>query len=169
MKKTVVLLALVIVLISPAFAGKVDISGRAGIYSPSVLNASPSLMYGVGADIQIIAGLYARAAVETTTYAVNNIQTTVTPITADIIYRQSIGGIINPYIGAGLGYYISTTGPATTQTMGYQGEAGVTVSLGGFNAGLEFRYMVPDSSKPNSSSSSYNAYASGAFSQSFSF
>jgi len=123
-------------------------------------------MYGVGADYSLSDSLSVRAALDTTTYSVNNVQCAFTPITVDVIYHQTVAGVLTPYAGAGLGYYSSTAGGATTSTMGYQAEAGVTFALGGFNAGVEFRYMVPDTAQ-SASSSSYNGYASGVFTQSF--
>ena len=136
------------------------------MYSPTQSGASPSMMYGLGADYSLSDSLSVRAAVDTTTYSVNNIQYAFTPVTVDIIYHQTVAGVLTPYAGAGLGYYSSTAGGSTASTMGYQAEAGVTFALGGFNAGVEFRYMVPDTAQ-SASSSSWNGYATGALSQSF--
>jgi len=76
--------------------------------------------------------------------------------------------MITPYVGAGLSYNSTTALGNTTSTTGYQAETGVKLGFGGFSAGVEYRYMVPDSSKSYNTSST-NAYMTGSFSQSFSF
>ena len=151
----------------PVFAGTLTVSGRAGMYSPPGGNISASLMYGIGADYTITEHLSARAAVETTTYSVAGVQTTLTPVTADLIYRQTLGGMFTPYVGAGVGYYTSTVGSNTNSTMGVQAETGFKFALGGFDAGVEARYILPDTKNTNSGSMSYNAYMTGSFLQSF--
>jgi len=153
----------------PAAAGTVDISGRAGIYTPSVPNSSPSLMYGVGANVGITDHLSLRGAVDTTAYTANNVNYTYMPITLDLIYHQTFAGMITPYVGAGVSYNSMTTGNVNTQTAGCQAETGITFALGGFNAGFEVRYLVPDSSKLDKGSVSMNGYMTGSFAQSFKF
>lgn len=151
----------------PSFAGTLTISGRAGMYSPPGVGQSVSLMYGMGAEYTITSFLSARAAVETTTYNVDGRQTTLTPVTADLIYRQTLGGMLTPYVGAGVGYYTATVGPLTSSTMGVQAETGFKFTLGGFDAGVEARYMLPDTKTAATGSMSYNAYMTGSFLQSF--
>jgi len=158
---------LLLLLVSPTLAGNLTISGRAGMYSPPGGNISASVMYGLGAEYTITNNLSARAAVETTTYSVGGVQTTLTPVTADLIYRQTLGGMFTPYAGAGVGYYTSTVGSNTNSTMGVQAETGFKFALGGFDAGVEARYMLPDTKNTNSGSMSYNAYMTGSFLQSF--
>jgi outer membrane protein W len=166
MKKFAVLLVLFLVA-APATAGTLTVSGRAGLDSPPAVNASPSVMYGLGAEYGITSSLSVRAAVETTTYSVAGIQTTLTPVTADLIYRQTLLGMITPYVGAGLGYYTTTVGSNTNSTMGVQAETGIKFAVGGFDAGAEVRYMLPDTKNSNSGSMTYNAYMTGSFLQSF--
>lgn len=165
MKKAFVLV-LILALSLPCFAGTINVSGRAGLYNNG--SGSTSMMYGVGADYQITSNLSARAAVETTSYISNGVNVTYMPVTADLIYGQTFLGMITPYAGAGLSYNTTTAGGNSTSTTGYQAETGVKVGIGGFSAGVEYRYMVPDSSKSYNTSST-NAYMTGSFSQSFSF
>ncbi len=167
--KTVAVAAtLMMIFCLPVFAGTLNISGRAGMYNPGN-GISTSLMYGVGADYDITQNISVRAAVETTTYNVAGTSVTYTPVTADLIYNQTIGGIITPYIGAGLSYNSFSSRGVTTSTNGYQAEAGIKLGLGGFHAGVEYRYMVPDSANPNRNTSSTSAFMEGSFSQSFRF
>lgn len=158
-----------LLVIAPAQAGTVDISGRAGIYTPSIPGASPSLMYGVGADVGLTDHLSLRGAVETTTYTVNNQNYTYMPVTLDLIYRETIAGMVTPYVGAGLSYNSTTSANVNTQTAGCQAEAGVTFALGGMNAGFEVRYLIPDMSKMDKGSTTMNGYMTGSFNQSFKF
>ena len=169
MKKILLLAVFTILLVLPSFAGTIDISGRAGIFTPTQAGASPSLMYGVGAECSITPNLSARAAVETTTYSANNVQYTYTPITLDLIYHQTFAGILIPYFGAGVSYNSRSVGGVSSQTTGVQAEAGLKFVLGGFSSGAEIRYMVPDINNMNSGSTTYNGYATGSFAQSFHF
>lgn len=152
----------------PCFAGTIDVSGRAGVYTAPG-SAGTSMMYGVSADYKIIPSLSVRGAVDTTTYTVNNVQTTYTPVTLDLIYSQTVAEYLHPYAGAGVSYNTWNVGGASSTTSGAQAETGVSFNFGGFSAGLEYRYMWPDFNHTNITSSSYNAYATGSFTQSISF
>jgi len=158
------LVFLTTLLLVPCSAGNLNISGRAGVYTPIQSGASPSMMYGLGIEYEINDYLSARLAGETTTYKVDDVQYAFTPVTLDLIYRQPIGPLV-PYAGAGLGYYAQTVAGETTETMGAQAEAGFRFALGGLDAGVEFRYMIPDTSDMSTGSSSYNGYATGTFTQ----
>lgn len=165
MSKILLIAVLLALLLSPCFAGTINVSGRAGMYNPGS-GISSSMMYGVAASYDINQNLSVRGAVDTTSYNTPAGTTTYMPVTVDLIYSQTIGGILTPYAGAGLGYNSVTAGGTTTSTTGYQAEAGVRFALGGLNAGVEYRYIIPDASKSTSASST-NAYIEGGFSQSF--
>jgi len=165
MKKFALVLSLVCLTVAPVLAGTVNVSGRAGMYNPGS-GSSASMMYGVAADYGLTPNLSIRGALDTTTYTVGGSSVTYMPATVDLIYSQTIGGVLTPYAGAGLGYNSVTVGGTTASTTGYQAEVGVKASLGGMSAGLEYRYIIPDASKSASTSSS-NAFIEGGFSQSF--
>ena len=113
--------------------------------------------------------LSVRAAVDTTTYDVGGTQTTFTPATLDLIYSQTYAGTIHPYLGAGVSYNSTTAAGSTKSTTGAQLEAGIKFELGGFSAGVEYRYLLADLSNGNSGSSTINGYATGAFTQTLPF
>lgn len=169
MKKVTMLVACFILLsvfqFSACFAGTLNISGRAGIYN--IPGGGTSTMYGLGADYGITENLSVRGAVETTSYDVGGETTTYTPVTLDLIYGQDIGGGLRPYVGAGLSYNTITAAGSSTQTGGAQAEAGISYNFGGFSAGIEYRYLIPDLNNTGNTASTYNAYATGVFSQSF--
>lgn len=162
------LVLLAVIFILPVYAGNLNLSGRAGMYSPPQLGASPTMMYGLSADYALNSNLSIRAAYDTTTYTLNNIQYSYTPVTIDLIYGQSLAGLLYPYVGAGVSYNTTAVGGVSTTTAGAQGEAGLKFTLGGFSAGLEVRYLVPDLNKPNNGSTNYGGYATGSFSQNLS-
>jgi opacity protein-like surface antigen len=167
MRKIVgVILGLLIIVSAPVFAATINVSGRAGLYN-SPGGASTSMMYGLAADYSLNPDLSVRGAVETTSYIINNVQTTYTPVSLDLIYSQTVSGMFHPYVGAGVSYNTANTGGVVATSSGAQAEAGIRFDLEGFSAGIEYRYMIPDLSRSNSSSLSYNAYATGAFTQSF--
>lgn len=165
MKKIFVSLLCLLVMAASCFAGTLNVSGRAGMYNPGS-GISSSMMYGVAADYGITQNLSIRGAVDTTSYTTGGNTVTYMPVTVDLIYSQTIGGMLTPYAGAGLGYNSMTVAGTSTSTTGYQAEAGLRFALGGFNAGVEYRYIVPDASKSTSTSST-NAFMEGGFSQSF--
>ena len=168
MKKFAVALLLVCLAVAPVFAGAINLSARAGMYNGSGAD-SASMMYGASADYAINPNLSIRGMVETTTYKVGANDITYMPVSVDLIYNQAIGGLLHPYVGAGVSYNTTTIGSASTQTSGGQGEAGVKFELNGFSAGVEYRVMVPDMNHTNINTSSYNAYATGSVNQSISF
>lgn len=168
MKNWLALLICLVLLAVPCFAGTIDFSGRAGVYTAPG-SVGTSMMYGVAASYGITPNLSVRGAVETTTYTANNLQTTFTPVTVDLIYSQKVAEYLHPYAGAGVSYNTTTVGGSSKQTSGAQAEAGIAFHFSGFSAGIEYRYMWPDLQNTNITSSSYNAYATGSFSQSISF
>ena len=168
MKKLAIVLFAVCLIVAPVLAGTINLSGRAGMYNGSGAG-SASLMYGVSADYAITPNLSVRGMVETTTYKVGASDVSYTPVSVDLIYSQTVAGLLHPYAGAGVSYNTTTVGGASTQTSGGQGEAGIKFELNGFSAGVEYRVMVPDLNHTNITASSYNAYATGSVSQSISF
>jgi len=167
--KKILVFSLFILISSSCLAGTINFSGRAGIFTPSAPGASASLMYGVGAEYLIDQHWSVRGGVETTTYSVNNVQTTYTPVTVDLIYSQPIAENIRSYAGAGLSYNTTTVGGISSQTSGGQAEAGIKFAMGGMDAGLEIRYLIPDATKMDKGITTYSGYATGSFSQSISF
>lgn len=165
MKKVLLVSILSVMVMVPAFAGNINVSGRAGYFTP--MGGSSSMMYGLSASYAITENLSARGAVETTTYDVGGASRTFTPVSLDLIYSQTISGMLHPYVGAGVSYNTTTGGGSTTQTSGGQAEAGIRFEFNGFSAGLEYRYMLRDLSNANSGSSTSSGYMTGAFSQSF--
>lgn len=151
-----------------SFAGTIDISGRAGLFTAPGATGT-SAMYGLAASAKLTDNLSLRGAVETTSYTVSGVSTTYTPVTVDLIYSQTVGGLLHPYAGAGVSYNSTTVGGATTSSAGAQAEAGLRFDFNGFSAGVEYRYLIPDLNHTNVNASSYNAYATGGFSQSLSF
>lgn len=151
----------------PSFAGQLDLMGRAGIYTSPIAGTSPSIMYGVGAEYGINDNLAVRAAADTTSFSDGTSNYTLTPVTIDLIYRQTIQGMLTPYVGAGIGYYANTKDGNTTSTTGLQTEVGINFALGGFNAGFELRYILPDTGNAGTGAFTTNGYATGQFGSSF--
>jgi opacity protein-like surface antigen len=167
MKKILLTLVAIAFVVTPSLAGNLDLMGRAGIYTSPIAGTSPSVMYGVGAEYTLNSNFSVRAAADTTSYSDGTNNYTLTPITIDLIYKQTIEGMVTPYVGAGVGYYASSMNGSTNSTTGIQTEAGITFALGGFNAGAEIRYMLPDTGNASSGSFSTSGYATGQIGSSF--
>lgn len=167
MKKPLIALSLGLLLAAASWAGTVNCSGRAGLYT-SPTGGSSSLMYGVTAAYAIDEHLSLRGAVDTTTFTAGGVQTTYTPVSLDLIYSQYLQVNLSAYGGAGVSYNATTAGGSTTSTAGGQAEVGFKVALGGMDAGLEWRWLVPDLNHLDKWGTYSNAYVTGGFSQSFS-
>jgi len=167
MRKILLVTLLAVLLVSPSFAGTLNVTGRAGLYGiPG--SSSTSAMYGLGADYDLSENLSLRGAVETTSYSSGGSNVTYMPITVDIIYGQTIANGLRPYAGAGLSYNNTTvSGGGSTQTAGGQAEAGIQYNFGGLIAGIEYRYLIPDLNHLDRGSSTYNGAITGQVSQSF--
>ena len=166
--KKILALCLLTAISLPCFAGTINVSGRAGVYTiPG--GGGTSAMYGLSADYGITPNLSVRGALETTSYPSGSETVTYTPVTLDLIYHQDIGGMLEPYAGAGVSYNSTNVGGVTTQTTGAQAETGIKFTFGSFSAGVEYRYLIPDLNNTASGTPTYNAYATSSFSESFSF
>lgn len=168
--KKYLLVALIVVLAAGAsLAGVVDISGRAGIFTAPG-SSSSSAMYGIAANVRLTDNWSLRASVDTTSYTVNNNTVTYVPVRLDVIYTQTVAMFFHPYAGVGASYNTTTvTGSPSTTSAGAQAEAGVAFNLGGFTAGAEYCYLIPDLNHTGTGASSVSAYMTGAFTQSFGF
>jgi hypothetical protein len=167
MKNKLAVLLLMVLAAGPALAGSLTFSGRAGYYTPS--GGSSSLMYGLAANYLLTPNLSVRGAVDTTTYTDNNNQHTFTPVTLDLIYSQTYAEYIHPYVGAGVSYNTMTVAGSSSSTSGAQLETGIRFEMSGFSAGVEYRYMLADLSNTKTGSSTFNGYATGAFTQTIPF
>lgn len=169
MKRCFVALAVVLFVTGASFAGVIDISGRAGIFTAPGASSS-SAMYGLAANVRLTDNWSLRASVDTTSYTVNNVSTTYVPVRLDVIYQQTVAMFFHPYAGVGASYNTTTvTGNPSTTAAGAQAEAGVSFNLGGFSAGVEYCYLIPDLARTGTGASSVNAYMTGGFTQSFGF
>ena len=169
MNKCLLAALIVSLAVGTSFAGIVDISGRAGVFTAPGASAS-SAMYGLAANVRLTDNWSLRASVDTTSYTVNNNSVTYVPVRLDVIYTQTVAFFFHPYAGVGASYNTTTvTGSPSTTATGAQAEAGITFNLGGFTAGVEYCYLVPDLSRTGSGASFYDAYMTGGFTQSFGF
>jgi len=169
MKKCLTAMVIVLLAAGASLAGMLDISGRAGLFTAPGASAS-SAMYGLAANVRLTDNWSVRASVDTTSYTVNNNSATYVPVRLDVIYTTTVVAFFHPYAGAGVSYNtITVTGFPSTTSTGAQAEAGITFSLLGFGAGVEYCYLIPDVNHTNNSASAYNAYMTGGFSRSLSF
>lgn len=169
MKKALLLVMGLVLVCGPALAGNIDISANAGMYTaPGGIGTST--MYGIAATQPLTENISVRAMIESTTYTVAGQSTTYMPISLDVIYGQTLPGGIRPYAGLGLSYNsYSVSGGSSSSTTGAQALAGVSYALGPVNAGLEFRYMIPDLGNTGTTATAFNGFVTGSVAQSFSF
>ncbi|MBU0672716.1 MAG: hypothetical protein KJ732_06805 [Candidatus Margulisbacteria bacterium] len=168
MNKLIIGLCGLILLSGVAFAGNVDFSANAGLYTaPGGIGTST--LYGVSATQGLTENLSVRAMIQSTTYTVAGASTTYTPISVDLIYGQRLPGGLYPYAGLGLSYNSTTSGGVTAQTTGAQAEVGVNYAFGPITAGVAYRYILPDLSNTSLNASAFNGSVTGSVFKSFSF
>lgn len=169
MKKILVVVVMLGLAVGTSLAGVIDISGRAGLFTAPGASSS-SAMYGLSANVRLTDNWSVRGSVDTTSYMVNNSSVTYVPVRVDLIYSQTVGLFFHPYAGAGFSYNSTTvTGFSPVTSTGAQAEAGISYNFGGFSAGVEYCYLIPDLNHSGVNASSCNAYITAGFTQSFGF
>ena len=156
------LFALALLNASPAFCGALTMGAKASIYNPPQEGASPSLMYGFFLDYEINKYVHTRADASYTSYSANGHNYTLMPITINLIAHFMPDGVIDPYLGGGIGYYSQTMDGAETSHTGAQAQAGLNFHMGAFSAAIEVSYIVPDLDHPEANSVSWGGWASGS-------
>lgn len=158
------LVILLLFLAAPqAQASLIEVNGRFSFYNPPEAGASTVFMYGLGLNFNFLPSLTLATAVEYTSYSAGGHNYSLMPVTADLIYHVLPISPVDPYLGAGLGYYQKTTDGAAKSSVGGQLRAGVDFNLLVADARLEARYMIPDFGDTSKSSFSWGGGIGGSF------
>lgn len=137
-------------ILSPISAGELSIGGKATIYKPPEGGAGTVLVWGITARYRFNQYWSADASIEWTSYTDGQGNSyRLIPITANVIGHPFGKRSIDPYLGAGPGYYYLKVNNINNSSIGFQGLAGVRVSLiPGFILSVESKYIVPDARHP---------------------
>jgi len=144
--------------ISQAFGGKLTIGAKASIYDPPGV-PGPTPMVGGYIGYSISEYLSAEGAVEWSNYD----NTTLIPITVNMIYYPLGESGFNPYLGGGSGYYYKKVNKDIESTVGYQLLVGLSwKSAQDFGLSFEVKYIVPDIKNASDRGFSYGGGITGS-------
>jgi len=144
--------------ISQAFGGKLTIGAKASIYDPPGASG-PTPMVGGYIGYSISEYLSAEGTVEWSNYG----NTTLIPITVNMIYYPLGKKGFNPYLGGGSGYYYKKVKEDIKSTVGYQLLVGLSwKSAQDFGLSFEVKYIVPDIKNVSDRGFSYGGGITGS-------
>ena len=143
MKNILVVTIFLLFCSSAALSADLDIGTHANFYLPPE-GGGNTLSTGIDATYRIDNYVSARGSVDNASYSANNIHYSLTSLTIDLIYHALGKNTLDPYIGAGVGYYEQKADLETTSSTGLNALAGILFHFQSFNAGIEVKYVVPD-------------------------
>jgi len=126
-----------------ALAADLDIGTHASFYIPPE-GGGNTLMTGVDANYRIGPYFSARGSVDNSNYQTSDHRYTLTSITITLIGHLLGRSSIDPYAGAGIGFYEKRIDDSTLTSTGLNAVAGISANFQTFNAGVEIKYTVPD-------------------------
>ncbi|MDI6839620.1 MAG: outer membrane beta-barrel protein [bacterium] len=148
---------LVLGFVGHGVAGQLTIGAKASIYDPPG-EAGPTPMLGAYVSYSITQYLSAEGAVEWTQYD----NTTLIPMTVNMMYHPLGKKVFDPYIGGGGGYYYEKTGDDIESTIGCQSLIGLKWNpTQDFGVSFEAKYIIPDVKKPSKGGFSYGGAITG--------
>lgn len=101
-------------------------------------------MTGIDANYRISSYFSARASVDNANYQTSEHQYSLTSLSITLIGHLLGAASIDPYVGAGIGYYDKTIDGSSDSSTGLNTLAGIAAHFPTFNAGLEIKYIIPD-------------------------
>ncbi len=161
MKKILFTLLLILLFYGVSSGGELSITTRISYYNPPEGPAGGTIMAGIAVNYSISQYFVLQGSLDHSSYTAEGKQYTLTPITITAIAHPTPYSSFDPYIGAGIGYYGKTVDQAASSTTGLNGVLGISFKLGGALAGLEARYMIPDTTKMDAGFTSLSAYMTG--------
>lgn len=164
MKKHIIALItvlLVLSLVSGVHAGKLKIGGKVSTYNPSGADNS-TYMFEITATYTISDYFSAQGSIGWTTYETSGEDVTQIPVTLDGIYHIFGRKTFDPYVGAGIGYYMTKVGSVDESTFGFQVLGGLEFKpTSDFGVSVEAKYRVPDVSNPDQGGMSFSLGLTG--------
>ncbi|MBN1755847.1 outer membrane beta-barrel protein [bacterium] len=159
--KVVILILTLIFTFSSAYAGKLKLGGKVSTYNPPG-DAGSTVMFEGTATYLLSDYLSIQGSLGWTTYKSGGETVTLMPVTVDGIFHFLGRQKLDPYAGAGIGYYRTTVGGADESTFGFQLFSGIEWRpSSNFGLSFEVKYRVPDISQPDQGGVSFGGGITG--------
>lgn len=144
MRKVLFLALFSILLLSTAWAGYLDVGISADLYTPSDSDSGATLLYGLNANYFINPTWSARGELQYATYKTRGKTHSLMPIKLSAIGHLLPGQALDPYVGAGFGYYTEMLdGAVATSNIGGQFITGVSWVFLNTSLSFELQYVLP--------------------------
>jgi hypothetical protein len=126
-----------------SFAADLDIGTHASFYAPPE-GGGNTLMTGVDATYRVGPYFSARGDLDNSSYQTADHKYSLTSLTLTLIGHLMGASNIDPYLGAGIGHYDKKIDGETNLSTGLNYLAGIAAHFQTFNAGIEIKYVIPD-------------------------
>jgi hypothetical protein len=143
MRKILATSLLAVLMCSGALATDLDIGTHASFYYPPE-GGGNTLMTGVDATYRIGPYFSARGDLDNSSYQTADHKYSLTSLSLTLIGHLNGDSIVDPYVGGGLGYYDKTTDGVSDKSTGLNALVGIAAHFQTFNAGVEIKYVIPD-------------------------
>ena len=124
-------------------------------------------MTGLDATYSMNSYFSARGSVDNANYTTTDHKYSITSLTITLIGHLLGEATIDPYLGAGLGYYEKKIDMETLSSTGLNAVAGISMKFQTFNIGLEIKYTIPDTKQMETGFYSVGANLTGGLHISF--
>jgi opacity protein-like surface antigen len=135
---------------SASYSADLDLGTHASFFLPPEGGGGNATMVGVDANYKIGPYFSARGSVDNSNYVANTINYSLTSVTVTLIGHLLGSSPIDPYAGAGIGFYDKKTNGVSRDTTGLNALAGISMNFQTFTAGIEIKYTLPDTRYMNS-------------------
>jgi hypothetical protein len=143
MRKILATSLLAVFICSGALAADLDIGTHASFYAPPE-GGGNTLMTGVDATYKMGPYFSAKGSLDNSSYQAAEHKYSLTSVSITLIGHLLGASSIDPYIGQGIGYYDKKTDSVSDTSTGLNSVAGIAVHYQTFNAGIEIKYVIPD-------------------------
>jgi hypothetical protein len=143
MRKILAITFVLILMHTCAFAAELDIGTHASVYYPPE-GGGNTLMTGIDATYKIGPYFSARGDLDNSSYQAADHKYSLTSLAVTLIGHLLGDSNFDPYVGAGLGYYDKKIDGVTDASTGLNALAGISAHFQTFTAGLELKYVIPD-------------------------
>lgn len=142
-RKILAITFLLMLLCGNSLAADLDIGTHASFFIPPE-GGGNTLMTGIDANYRLNTYFSARGSIDNANYQTNEHQYSLTSLTVTLIGHLLGESSIDPYVGAGVGYYDKKIDGNSDSSTGLNALAGISAKFTTFSVGLEVKYIIPD-------------------------
>lgn len=143
MRKILAITFIAVLICAPSFAADLDIGTHASFYLPPE-GGGNTLMTGIDATYRTGPYFSIRGDLDNSSYQTSDHKYSLTSLAVTLVGHPLGNSKIDPYVGAGLGLYDKKIDDLTDSSTGLNALAGISIHFQTFNAGVEIKYVIPD-------------------------